>query len=127
MLIINVEKKMARKKCPRMIGEKPGTVYYKPAGIRLVDLEEVVLELDEFEAVKLADLDGLYQEDAAEKMKISRPTFGRIIASAHMKIADAIVNGKAIKIEGGNVITNKLKNIRGNSDENCCSDKRKCS
>jgi len=115
---------MARRKCPRLIGEKPGTVFYKPAGIRLIELEEVILELDEFEAVKLADLEELYQEEAAEKMKISRQTFGRIISSAHKKIADAIVNGKAIKIEGGNVITDKLKNIRGKSDENCCPHKK---
>lgn len=119
---------MARCKCPRFIGEGPNTVYYKPAGIRLTELEEVVLELDEYEAVKLADLEELYQEDAAEKMKISRQTFGRIICSAHKKIADALVNGKAIKIEGGNVINNKVNNTtnntRGKLNENCCPHKR---
>lgn len=119
---------MARCKCPRLVGDKPNTVYYKPAGVRLVELEEVVLELDEYEAVKLADLEELYQEDAAEKMKISRQTFGRIICSAHKKIADALVNGKAIKIEGGNVIDNKTgntnKNIRGKLNEDCCPYKR---
>jgi rubrerythrin len=61
----------------------------------------VVLTVDEFEAIRLADLEGLYQEEAAKKMKISRQTFGNIISSAHGKIADAIINGKAIKIEGG--------------------------
>jgi predicted DNA-binding protein (UPF0251 family) len=66
-------------------------------------LDEVILTKDEWEAVRLADLEGLYQESAAEMMKISRPTFGRIIESAHRKIADALVNGKALKIEGGNV------------------------
>lgn len=118
---------MARCKCPRFIGEGPNTVYYKPAGIRLIELVEVVLELDEYEAVKLADLEELYQEDAAEKMKISRQTFGRIIFSAHKKIADALVNGKAIKIEGGNVINNKVSNTinkRGKLNENCCPHKR---
>jgi predicted DNA-binding protein (UPF0251 family) len=87
-------------KC-RHIGCEPGTTYFKPRGIPLSELNEVVLTVDEFEAVRLADLEGLYQEEAAKKMKISRQTFGNIISSAHGKIADAIINGKAIKIEGG--------------------------
>lgn len=61
----------------------------------------VSLTLDEFEAVRLACLEGLKQVDAAKKMKISRPTFSRIVKKAHMKIADGLVNIKAIKIEGG--------------------------
>jgi predicted DNA-binding protein (UPF0251 family) len=61
----------------------------------------VSLNLDEFEAVRLACLEGLKQVDAAKKMKISRPTFSRIETSAHKKIADALVNIKAIRIEGG--------------------------
>lgn len=64
---------------------------------------EIVLSLDEFEAIRLADLSGLYQEDAAKKMDISRQTFGRIVESAHRKIADALVNGKSLRIEGGAV------------------------
>jgi predicted DNA-binding protein (UPF0251 family) len=64
-------------------------------------LEEVVLTVDECEAIRLADLEGLYQEQAAEKMKVSRQTFGRIIESAHRKVAEALVKGKALKIEGG--------------------------
>jgi predicted DNA-binding protein (UPF0251 family) len=66
-------------------------------------LEEVNLTLDELEAVRLADLEGLYQEDAARKMDISRQTFGNIINSAHKKIADVLLNAKALKIEGGMV------------------------
>ena len=66
-------------------------------------LEEVSLALDELEAIRLADLAGLYQEDAAKKMNISRQTFGNIINSAHKKIADALLNAKALKIEGGNI------------------------
>jgi len=69
----------------------------------LIFLEIEILTLDEFEAIRLADLDGLYQEQAADKMKVSRQTFGRIIESAHRKIATALVKGKALKIEGGNV------------------------
>ena len=59
------------------------------------------LTLDEFEAVRLADLEGLKQVDAAKKLKISRPTFSRIVSSARNKIADGLVNIKAIRIEGG--------------------------
>ena len=87
-------------KCRRVCGT-PGSDYFKPRGIPLSDLQEIGLTIDEFEAIRLADLGGLYQEEAAKKMAISRQTFGNIIASAHKKIADAIVNGKALKISGG--------------------------
>jgi uncharacterized protein len=87
-------------KCRRIHG-RPCTDYFKPRGVALSELEEVVLTLDELEAMRLADLDGLYQEEAAQKMNISRQTFGNIIESARKKTADAIFNGKALKIEGG--------------------------
>ena len=87
----------------RRIRCKPDTNYFKPRGIPLGMLEEVNLALDELEAVRLADWEGLYQEDAAKKMNISRQTFGNIIKSAHKKIADALLNAKALKIEGGNI------------------------
>jgi predicted DNA-binding protein (UPF0251 family) len=64
-------------------------------------MEEVNLELDELEALRLGDLEGMYQEDAARKMNVSRQTFGNIVASAHRKVADALVNAKALRIEGG--------------------------
>jgi len=64
-------------------------------------LEGVYLTLDEFEAIRLSCLEGLKQVDAAKRLKISRPTFSRIISSAHKKIADGLVNIKAIRIEGG--------------------------
>jgi predicted DNA-binding protein (UPF0251 family) len=79
----------------------PKSNYFKPRGIPLFALEEVVLTVDEFEAIRLADLERLYQEQAAEKMKVSRQTFGRIIDSAHKKMAEVLVQGKALKIEGG--------------------------
>jgi predicted DNA-binding protein (UPF0251 family) len=79
----------------------PEANYYKPRGIPVAELEEVILSTDELEAIRLADLDGLYQEKAAGNMNISRQTFGNIVCSAHQKIADALVNGKALKIEGG--------------------------
>jgi predicted DNA-binding protein (UPF0251 family) len=87
-------------KC-RHIHGNPQTTYFKPCGISILQLEEIVLTVDEFEAVRLADLQEMYQEDAAKKMNISRQTFGNIIQSAHRKIADAIVNAKALKIDGG--------------------------
>lgn len=63
-------------------------------------IEEIVLDEDEMESIRLADLEGLYHEDAASEMEISRQTFGRIISSARAKIADALINGKAIVISG---------------------------
>jgi uncharacterized protein len=87
----------------RNIRSSPQANYFKPRGIPLTDLEEVILTLDELEAICLADHEGNYQEDASRKMNVSRQTFGNIINSAHKKIADALVNGKALKIEGGNV------------------------
>ncbi len=92
---------MARPFCNRSIAGKPAASIFKPIGIPVTELEEIVMTLDEFEALRLADLDGLYQEQAAEKMKISRPTFSRIADSAHRKVADALVHGKALRIEGG--------------------------
>jgi len=87
----------------RRIRCKPDTNYFKPRGIPLDMLEEVNLTLDELEAVRLADLEEMYQEDAAKKMNISRQTFGNIINSAHKKIADVLLNAKALKIEGGTI------------------------
>ena len=87
-------------KC-RRIGVNPRINYFKPRGIPLDQLEESALTIDEFEAIRLADLDGLYQEEAAKKMDVSRQTFGNIIQSARKKIADALVHAKALRIEGG--------------------------
>ena len=87
-------------KCRHISGE-PEASYFKPRGIPCSSLIEVVLTLDELEALKLADLNGEYQEEAAKKMNVSRQTFGNIIEKARKKLADAVVNGKALKIEGG--------------------------
>ena len=92
---------MPRPRRLRKVGLEPGVTYFKPAGIRMTELEESILTVDEFEAVRLNDLRGMGQEESAKKMDISQPTFHRIILSARKKIADAIVNGKAIRIEGG--------------------------
>ena len=94
---------MSRPLQTRKIGFVPRVVFFKPAGIPRVDLEEVALSLDELEAVRLADLNGLYQEQAAPKMDVSRSAFARILESARRKIADALVHGKSLKLEGGPV------------------------
>jgi len=94
---------MPRPPCKRKIGFLPKVTYYKPVGVPVSLLEEVVIRHDELEAIRLKDLLNESQEEAAKKMNISQPTFHRLITSAHQKIADAIVNGKALWIEGGNV------------------------
>ena len=90
---------MPRPKKYRCVKCKPDSNYFKPRGIPLVDLEEVLLTLDEIEAIRLADFEGLYHEAAAVKMKISRQTFGRILSGAHKKVAECLIKGKALKIE----------------------------
>jgi predicted DNA-binding protein (UPF0251 family) len=94
---------MPRPRHCRRVARMPQANYYKPRGVPLSVLEEVTLTVDEFEAIRLTDLEGLYQADAAEKMNISRQTLGRILESAHKKIADALVHGKALLIKGGPV------------------------
>jgi predicted DNA-binding protein (UPF0251 family) len=66
-------------------------------------LEEVALSVDELEALRLADLEGLYQNHAAARMGISRPTFARIVESSRRKVASALVHGRALRIGGGPV------------------------
>ncbi len=90
-----------RPKKTRWVRCEPGERCFRPKCIPLRKLDGIFVTLDEFEAVRLADVEGLKQEDAARKMRVSRPTFSRIISSAHNKIGDALVNIKAIKIEGG--------------------------
>ena len=93
---------MPRPRRCRKVRFKPGTTYFKPAGIRIVDLEEVILNFEEYESIRLVDLEGIEQTKAGKMMEVSQPTFSRLLKSARKKISDAIINGKAIKIEGGN-------------------------
>lgn len=92
---------MPRPRMLRFIRGMPRVNYFKPAGIPLRALGEIVLTVDEFEAVRLRDLEGLTQTEAAKRMRISQPTFQRIYDSARKKIAQALVEGKALRIEGG--------------------------
>jgi len=90
-----------RPKKTRWVKCEPGERCFRPLCKPLSSLKGVFLTLDEFEAIRLHDLNKSKQEEASKKMKISRPTFSRILSSAHRKIGDALVNIKAIKIEGG--------------------------
>lgn len=76
---------------------------FKPAGVPARELEEVTLGLDGAEALRLADLEGLYQDAAAQRMGVSRQTFGNVVAAARRKTADCLVNGKMLRIAGGAV------------------------
>ena len=87
----------------RLVSGTPRAVFFKPAGVPTRELTEVVMSLDEFEAIRLADGDGLYQEEAAGRMGISRTTFARILGSAHRKVAEVLAGGMCLRLEGGHV------------------------
>ncbi len=122
MLIINL---MPRNKKHRTVRCNPSAYYYKPQSIPLSALEEVILEIDELESLRLADYLAHSHEQAAAKMKISRATFGRIVESARNKVVDAILNGKAIKI--GNEFPAELKEKRTIKCKNCGSSRKEIS
>ncbi len=100
---------MARPKCCRRINLEPNCKIFKPVGIPLSALEEIVLFVDEFEAIRLAHLEQLYHDQAAERMGVSRQTFGRILESARTKVAKALAEGLALRIEGGEFEVDKKK------------------
>ncbi len=102
---------MAKPKKDRRVQYPPSVVYFKPQGIPMFQLEQEILTVDEYEAIRLVDKDGLNQEQAAKRMGISRATCARIMNSAHKKIAGALTEGKAIRIEGGNFVL-KLNRYR---------------
>jgi len=93
---------MARPPKLRCVARMPSIVSFRPVGIPVADLKGVSVTLEELESIRLRDMEGLEQEACAERMRVSRPTFHRILDSARKKLADALINGKAIQIEGGN-------------------------
>lgn len=95
----------------RKIEKMPEHSYFKPVGVPMYELEEVSLKIEELEAIRLKDLEGLDQTTCSERMDVSRQTFQRIYYSAKEKIADSLVNGKAIKIQGGNYARKSCKII----------------
>ena len=90
---------MPRPRLRRRIRGSPNSSYFKPAGIRMINLKETILTMPEFEAIRLVDFNEISQEKAGKEMQISQSTLSRVLTSGRKKIADAIVNGKAIKIE----------------------------
>lgn len=94
---------MPRPKNNRKIESPPLMQGYKPFGIPCRDLEQIILQFDEYESIRLLDYEGLLQEQAAERMNVSRPTLTRIYENARRTIAKAFVEGKMIVIDGGNV------------------------
>ena len=92
---------MARPRLCRRIEGMPKATYFKPRAIPVQDLSEARLSVEGFEAIRLADLEGLTMEDAAARMGVSRHTFGRILAVGRKAVADALVHGRALRITGG--------------------------
>ncbi|KAF0093723.1 MAG: DNA-binding protein [Puniceicoccaceae bacterium 5H] len=90
---------MPRPPCPRRIDGRPPADYFKPAGIPLRQLEEVELAPEEWEALRLADVEQLYRAEAAERMDVSRQTFDRIVRKARAKVAGALLNGQALRLQ----------------------------
>lgn len=107
---------MARPRMCRRVSTLPGCVLFKPAGIPMTDLPTITLTVDELEALRLADLEQLYQQQAAIRMGVSRQTFGRIVTAARNKVARVLVEGLALKIEGGAV---ELPTVRQFQCTNC--------
>lgn len=89
---------MPRPRKRRRVRGRPNSSYFKPAGIKMQNLVETILSLEEFEAIRLIDLKKIPQREAGKKMQISQSTLSRILSSARKKLADAVINGKAIKI-----------------------------
>jgi predicted DNA-binding protein (UPF0251 family) len=102
---------VARPVCCRRISCQPGCRLFKPAGVPALQLETVTLSLDELEAIRLADLEGLYQEEAAKRMNVSRQTFARIVEAGRRKAALALTAGHALRIQGGEVEMSRTRSF----------------
>jgi predicted DNA-binding protein (UPF0251 family) len=95
---------MPRPPCPRTIAHSPPATFFKPAGTPLRELREVALAADELEALRLADCEGLYHVEAAGRMGVSRQTFARILRRGRQKVARALVNGCALRVESPSAV-----------------------
>jgi len=94
---------MPRPQKNRLIKEPPVFTEFKAVGVPGRVMDKVVLSLDEYEALRLSDFEGMSQEEAADEMEISRPTFTRLIETSRKKICEMLVNGKMLVIDGGNI------------------------
>lgn len=101
--------KMPRPTKFRRVEFFPEDTYFVPWGKPKCEIEEVVLKVEELEAMRLKDIEELNQEECAEKMEVSRQTFQNIIDSARKKVAIALTAGNAIRISGGNYRANFCK------------------
>lgn len=99
-----MKRRKGRPKCPRHVEQMPDITYFKPKGVPISELEVVALRVEELEALRLMDVEGLKQEDAAAKVGVSRRAFWEDLKAARMKVAFALTTGKAIEIKGGNYI-----------------------
>ena len=105
---------MGRQPLWRRVNFLPQATYFKPAGVPLARLHEIRLSVEEAEAIRLKDLEGLEQEECAGKMNISRATFARELNSGRRKVAAALIQGQAIRIEGGNFeVTRRFRCVNG--------------
>ena len=95
---------MPPRKRQRKVFREPPVSVYKPAGIPARELEEILITVDEFEAIRLSDFEGMNQREASTVMQVSQPTFNRILASARSKVARGLVEGNVLRIEGGNYV-----------------------
>jgi uncharacterized protein len=93
---------MPRPRRLRRVYFNPNITHFKPAGMSLVNFQEIILSREELESIRLIDYEGISQEKSAKKMKVSQPTLSRILSSARKKISKALINGLSIKIQGGN-------------------------
>jgi uncharacterized protein len=121
LLLLDGVRRMPRPRSCRRVSGEPACRIFRPAGVPASFPEEVVLSIDEFEAIRLADLEGLYHEQAAEKMAISRQTFGRIVEVARGKIARVLVEGLSLRIEGGEIEMAEQRTFRCQQCQNTWS------
>ncbi|MFW5790221.1 MAG: DUF134 domain-containing protein [Bacillota bacterium] len=103
----------------RKIQSKPERTYFKPPGIPMKELEELVISFEEMETLRLSDYQGLSQQEGADKMEVSRPTYQRILVTARKKVAEALAEGKAIRIEGGTYQVAQKRRGRKRSRKGC--------
>ncbi|GLI12986.1 hypothetical protein MTHERMMSTA1_01120 [Methanosarcina thermophila MST-A1] len=111
-----MKKCRGRPKCPRRVEQTPEVTYFKPRGVPLSNLEVVSITVEELEALRLVDVEGLRQEDAAIRVGISRRAFWKDLKAARTKIAFALSTGKAIEIKGGNYINPESAGISEDAD-----------
>ncbi|OGU17250.1 MAG: hypothetical protein A2X61_16890 [Ignavibacteria bacterium GWB2_35_12] len=105
---------MSRPRKCRFVERFPASTFFKPSGIMMRNLEKNIISHDELESLRLADLEAMFHEDAAMQMGISRATFGRIVEKARYIVADALINGKALVIEGGDFCSDFILNEQKN-------------